>query len=172
MEGVQWLNGVAARVRDQLTAVDISQLEPETLTLAYGLRCVVLYANGEQALLSPSVSVGGAVASGAEDRVQHLEIGDRAVRESTTPPSLSRPRRPLLICAARLCDGARGGIEALTPSGWVSNHQLRPAAHVIFLARWARQRRPYPGPSPRRSLVWPACFRTRRPAALGLSAKM
>jgi hypothetical protein len=82
LDVVQWLNDVAARVRDRLTAIEILQLEPETLTLAYGLRCVVLNANGEQALLSPSVSVGGAVASRPEDRVQHLEIQQYEINDA------------------------------------------------------------------------------------------
>ncbi len=83
MESAKWLDAVAVRVRERLTEVETSQLEPDTLTLACGLRCVVLYANGAQALLSPSVSVGGTIAIRPEDRVQHLEIQQYGINDAT-----------------------------------------------------------------------------------------
>ncbi len=83
MEGAEWLDEVSVRVRERLIQVQTSRLEPDTLTLACGLRGVVLYANGAQALLSPSVSLGGTIASRPGDRVRHLEIQQYGINDAT-----------------------------------------------------------------------------------------
>ncbi len=152
----QWLGEVSARVRDRLSAVEILHLEPETLTLDCGLQCVILYGNGAQAMLSPSVSFGGAIASRPEDRVQHLEIHSMG---STTPRSMSRRKQPLLTCTV-LCRCSRRTLRrGIRRDGTLITSSGR-AQHSLTVRGAAA--RPCSGRSPRRSPVT-GLPQTRRP---------
>lgn len=83
MEGAQWLDEVSIRVHERFAEAETLRPESDTLTLAHGLRCVVLYANGAEALLSPSVSLGTTIASRPQDRVRHLEIQKYGINDAT-----------------------------------------------------------------------------------------
>jgi hypothetical protein len=83
MEGAKWLDEVSVRVHERFAEAESSRPESDTLTLAHGLRCVVLYANGAEALLSPSISLGATIASRLQDRVQHLQIQQYGINDAT-----------------------------------------------------------------------------------------
>lgn len=86
MDTAEWLGLVEGAVRTRLPDVDISRPDDDMLTLALGVRGVVLHATGKTIILAPTFAAGGKIASRLTDRVQHLEMTPYAMTAGTVLP--------------------------------------------------------------------------------------
>jgi len=85
MDTSEWLGLVEDAVRASLPDAEVSRPDDDMLTLALGVRGVVLHATGKTIILAPNFAAGGKIASRLADRVQHLEMTPYAITDATVP---------------------------------------------------------------------------------------
>jgi hypothetical protein len=83
MDGKEWLDEVQRRILDRALGADVSRPDLATLTLAIGVRAIVLHDAGDVILFSPSFAAGGSIGSRLQDRIQYLDITRYGIDEVT-----------------------------------------------------------------------------------------
>lgn len=73
MKGAEWLDELVKRVNEKLPGVELFRADAKTMSLALGNRVVTVLDTGTVALLAPSFTAGGSIASRLAERVQHME---------------------------------------------------------------------------------------------------
>ena len=83
MEALPWLDALATRVGDLRPDITMSRPEEQTLTLALGVRGVLVHTSGGGAFVTGSIAAGNTIASRIGKRVTHLDASRFALEPST-----------------------------------------------------------------------------------------